>query len=131
MRNFVQYHNSEKMGYSASKLPEPKMHTDKSVGSLSSNRVWLLSGEGKSPKTFYLAAVFKVNRVSSGTYDHPKFKNSAYGVGHIIGEKIVLNGLLWFEALKSNMNNFRNGLSEITDRTIIAELENESAPYTL
>src|SRR5680860_319534 len=129
MREFVQYHNVKKMGFSASKLGEPKLHTDKSVSSLSSNRVWLISGEGCSPKDFYLAAVFKVNKVSAGTYDHPKYKNSAYGTGHIIGESIKLNGLPWFEALKSNLNNFKNGLSEINNSDIIKGLESESAAY--
>jgi hypothetical protein len=119
------------MGYSASKLSEPKLHTDKSVKNLSSNRVWLISGEGLSPKKFYLAAVFRVNRVTDGTFDHPDFSNSAYGVGHVIGESIPLNGLPWFELLKSNLNNFKNGLSEIIDKDIIKELEAASSAYAL
>ena len=130
MKNFVQYHNVEKMGFSASKLDEPKLHTDKSVRNISSNRVWLISGEGSSPKEFYLAAVFKVNRTNN-YFDHPDFENSAYGNGHIIGETIKLNGLPWFESLKSNLNNFKNGLSEITDLDIIKELEAASSAYTL
>jgi hypothetical protein len=131
MRNFIQYHNVEKMGYSASKLTEPKLHTDKSVKNLSSNRVWLISGEGSSPKDFYLSAVFRVNRVSADTFHHPEFKNSAYGEGHIIGEKIRLNGISWFENLKSSLNNFKNGLSEIDDPVIIGELEAVTKAYPL
>ena len=131
MRNFVQYHNVERMGFSASKLDEPKLHTDKSVKNLSSNKVWLISGEGSSPKDFYLAAVFRVNKVTAGTFDHPDFKNSAFGVGHIIGETIKLNDLPWFELLKSNLNNFKNGLSEVTDTDIVKELETVSSAYAL
>jgi hypothetical protein len=131
MKNFIQYHNVERMSYSASKLSEPKLYTDKSVKNLSSSRVWLISGEGTSPKQFYLAAVFKVNRVSTGTFDHPDFKNSAYGNGHIIGEKIELNGLAWFEKLKAKLNNFKNGLTEITDPYLIKELETLAVGYVI
>ena len=131
MRNFLQYHNVEKIGYSASELDEPKLFTRKSVRNLSSNRVWLISGEGTSPKDFYLAAVFKVNRVSAGTFEHPDFENSAFGVGHIIGEKIKLNGLPWFESLKGELSSFKYGLSEITDEKVIKELELLSSEYAL
>lgn len=131
MENFVQYHNVEKIGYSASELDEPKIFTDKSVRYLSSNKVWLISGEGRSPKDYYLAAVFIVNRTSSDCYDHPDFKNAAYGVGYIIGEKIYLNGLPWFERLKSEMSNFRNGLTQIKDISVIKEMERITSKYSL
>jgi hypothetical protein len=131
MNHYIQYHNVEKMGVSASSLSEPKLHTDKSVRNLSSNVVWLISGEGGSPKKFYLAAVFKVNRLSAGTYDHPDFKNSAYGIGHIFGETILLNGLPWFEELKENFQNFRNGLTELTDSTKINELRSNAGTHAL
>lgn len=52
MRHFIQYHNTEKMGYSASTMTELRMVTDKSVKYLPSNAVWLISGAEKSPKTF-------------------------------------------------------------------------------
>jgi len=131
MKDFIQYHNSDKIGFPASKLDEPKMFTRKSVRNLSSSRVWLISGEGKSNKEFYLAAVFKVNRTTSGTFDHPDFANSAYGIGHVIGEKIKLNGIPWFEDLKANLNNFKNGLTELTDDNIVKELELASAGYAI
>lgn len=119
------------MGFSASGLSEPKKHTDKSVRNISSNRVWTISGEGSSPKTTYLAGVFTVSRVSSDTFDHPDFKKSACGSGYIIGKKVALNGLGWFEVFKSDMNNFINSLSEITNRALIEGLESASVPYTL
>jgi hypothetical protein len=131
MKHFVQYHNSEKMGYSISAMSEPHIFTDKSVKYLPSNTVWLISGEGKSPKTFYLAAAFKPHRTTSGTYDHPDFKNAAYGVGRIFGESIQLNGLPWFEALKADQQNFRNGLFEITDSNIIEALTKLASAHTL
>lgn len=131
MRHFIQYHNTEKMGYSASAMLDPRMFTDKSVRYLSSNAVWLISGEGKSPKTFYLAAVFKPNRTSMGTYDHPSFKNAAYGIGHIFGETIKLNGMPWFETLKAVQHNFKNGLFEVTDSKVIDELRRLAGVHAL
>lgn len=131
MKHFVQYHNTEKMGYSASTMPEPRMFTDKSVKNVSGNAVWLISGEGKSPKSFYLAAVFKSNRTSTGTYDHPKYKNAAYGPGHIFGETIEVTRLPWFQQLKSDQKNFKNGLSEVTNVAIIAELQKLAGPHAL
>ena len=119
------------MGFSASDMAEPYIHTNKSVRNLSSNLVWIISGEGGSPKDFYLAGVFRVKRVAADTYDHPGFKNSAYGDGHIIGETILLNGEAWFESLKASLGNFRNGLSEITDPDVISSIRSEAGLYAL
>jgi hypothetical protein len=101
------------MGYSASNLLGPRIVTKKDVHQLLGNTVWLVSGEGsRSPKVFYLGAVFKVNRVES-CYEHPDFKNSAHGMGHIYGESLLLSGNEWFEKFKVNQSNFRNSLTEI------------------
>lgn len=115
------------MQYSASDLPTPRLYTSKSVKLLSGATVWLVSGEGaKSPKIFYLGAAFRVNRVSAGLFDHPKFKNAAYGDGHIFGESIPLSGHIWFEAFQKDQKNFKNGLSEITDNSIITQFQSLS-----
>lgn len=113
-------------------MPDPRMFTDKSVRYVPSQAVWLISGEGvKSPKTFYLAAVFKPNRTTTEMYDHPKFKNAAYGNGYIFGESITLNGLPWFEKLKTEQQNFRGGLFEIKDSKVIDELRNFAGVHAL
>jgi len=132
MKHFIQYHNTKKMGYSASAMPEPRMFTNKSVKHVPSQAVWLVSGEGnKSPKTFYLAAVFKPNRTTIGMYDHPKFKNAAYGVGHIFGETMELNGLPWFEKLKVEQLNFKDGLFEVKDSKVVDELRKLAGIHAL
>ena len=108
------------MGYSASALLTPRLFTSKSVRKLSDAIVWLVSGEGaKSPKTFYLAAAFKVFEIKEGFYEQPDFKNSAHGYGHIFGETILLSGLSWFDVFKNKQSNFRNSLTEITDNPVI------------
>jgi len=131
MRHFIQYHNSENMGYPASRLPEPRAYTNNSVRQLPSNALWLISGEGTSPKEFYLAAVFKVTRVSADCYDHPKFANAAYGVGHIFGETIPLNGLPWFETFKKDQSNFKYGLVELKDPAVLTELQALAGAHAL
>ena len=123
MKHFVQYHNSESMGFSASSLSMPIIFTNKSVKKLNSNIVWLISGEGKKDKDYFLAAKFKVN-YTSGCTEHPKFKNSASGVGTIYGETIPLNDLPVFKIIKDDItNNFRNGLTEIKAPDVINFLE--------
>ena len=131
MKHFIQYHNAEKMGHSASAMPEPRMFTDKSVKHVPSQAVWLISGEEKSPKTFYLAAIFKPNRTTIGMYDHPEFKNAAYGVGHIFGETIELSGLPWFEKLKVEQQNFRGGLFEVKNSKVVDELRKLAGAHAL
>lgn len=124
MRHFIHYHNSHRMGYSASDLGSPQLVTDKGVRQLPGNTVWLVSGEGnRSPKTFYLGAAFTVNRIAENCYEHPDFKNSAHGVGRIYGESLLLTGLDWFGKFKTQQNNFRNSLTEITDTPAVAKFQ--------
>jgi hypothetical protein len=121
MHHFVHYHNSKKMGYSASSLPTPRLFTSKSVRKLQGAIVWLVSGEGaKSPKTFYLGAAFKVLEIKEGVYEH-------YGEGHIFGETILLTGHSWFDAFKKDQSNFRNSLTEITGNSVITHFQALSA----
>ena len=124
MRHFVHYHNSKNMGYSASALPTPRLFTSKSVRKLPGAIVWLVSGEGaKSPKTFYLGAAFTVLEIKEGAYEHPDFKNSGYGEGHIFGETKLLTGNSWFDTFKKNQSYFRNSLTEITGNPVIAHFQ--------
>ncbi|WON75328.1 hypothetical protein [Nitrosospira sp. Is2] len=110
------------MGYSASDLVSPRLVTKKGVRQLPGGTVWLVSGEGsRSPKTFSLCAVFKVNRIAENCYEHPSFKNSAHGVGHIYGESLLLTGIEWFEKFKAQQFNFRNSLTEITGTVAVGE----------
>lgn len=131
MKNFIQYHNTDKIGYSASELDEPKIFTNKSVRNLSSGRVWLISSEGKFPKSYFLAAVFDVKRTATGTYEHEAFKNAAFGTGHVIGEHICLNGTALIRDIREVSCNFKNGLTAIKDKNMVAELEKLSADYLL
>lgn len=110
------------MGFSVNSLSEPLIYTNKPVGKLSSNIVWVISGEGVSPKLFQLAAVFKVHKVAAGTYEHPDFKNSASGSGIIIKENLLLNHQKWFSNLTQHLRKSRYSLAPIKDGVIVEGL---------
>lgn len=123
MRHFLHYHNSYKMGYSASSIASPRIFTNRSVRELPGSVVWLINGEGKrSPKSFFLGAAFVVHSISTKTYEHPNFKNSAHGKGSVFGESLPLSGLSWFEQLKAEQLNFKGGLTEISGHVAVNEL---------
>jgi hypothetical protein len=71
----------------------------------------------------YNSAAFKVLEIKEGLYEHPDFKNSAHGEGHIFGETILLSGLSWFDVFKNEQSNFRNSLTEITGNPVIAHFQ--------
>lgn len=112
------------MGYSVSSLVNPRIVTDKGVRQLPGATIWLVSGEGlRSPKTFYLGAAFTVSHITENRYEHPDFKNSAHGKGHIYGELLLLTGIPWFESFKIAQGNFRNSLTEITGSPVTANFQ--------
>jgi hypothetical protein len=53
VKHFVVYHNPEKMGYAAEAVPELCFVTNKPVGNLIGNRIWLIQGEAK-PRRYVL-----------------------------------------------------------------------------
>jgi hypothetical protein len=62
-RHFVQYHNTEKMGYDCADGGPFRIVTNRSVDGLPGNTVWLIAGKGCKPRRFYLCEVFVVNEV--------------------------------------------------------------------
>lgn len=101
------------MGFSVSSMEKPTIFTDKPVRQLSGSLIWQISGEGSQLKDYYLASIFRVNFISEGTNYHPDYKNSASGIGIIIGENILLNNEDWFQDLKLFTQNFRFGITRI------------------
>lgn len=122
MTDFIAYHNSDKMGYPASKLGSPQIFTNKSVRNLPGNTVWLISGEGHRKRSYYLSGVFQVDHIFMGTSAIAGFKNSAQGPGRLFGEVICLDKLFWFEDMKKKLINFRNGVTELKDDLAVQQL---------
>jgi hypothetical protein len=67
LRNFIAYHNAQKEG-SCTAIPEPRVKTGKSVSGLEGVTVWLISGEGKKDKSYYLAATFIAKKCELNLY---------------------------------------------------------------
>ncbi|MGR9000140.1 MAG: hypothetical protein ACU88J_13985, partial [Gammaproteobacteria bacterium] len=69
MRHFIAYHNEQKMRYSCTEIPEPpRVKTSKFVCGLEGVTVWLIAGEGKSPKSYYIAAKFIATNCEPNLY---------------------------------------------------------------
>ena len=79
MSNFVQYHNTERMGYSyAHENGKPfTILTNKPVAELIGQTVWLITGEGR-PRQYALASRFIVDQV--GEADHAHFRYFVRGM---------------------------------------------------
>lgn len=125
MKNFAQYHNTEKQGQPSATAGNFSIHAKKPIHHVDGQRVWLISGEGKtSPKSYHLRYVFEVNRVAAGT------PNRAYGSqGTLFTTPIPLNHLSWFKGFLDSQQNFSLGIREIPD-PYLAEFERLIATST-
>lgn len=120
MKDYMQYHNTEFMGYPCDEGDGDyfSIVTNKSVANLPENRVWLISGEGK-PRRYSLCAVFIVDEV--GRDGSENYASGA--VGTAFRPPIALNNLSWFKDFLKSQQNFRFGLNEIREKSFIRELE--------
>lgn len=116
MRNYVQYHNTEFMGYPCDDGDSDyfSIVTNKSVSNLVGNRIWLISGEGR-PRNYFLCKVFIVDEV--GQDDSGNYANGVIGTS--FKPLIPLNNLSWFKDFMKSQQNFRFGLNEIQDERFI------------
>jgi Domain of unknown function (DUF3883) len=120
MKDYVQYHNTELMGYPCDEGDGVyfSIVTNKPILSLPGNRIWLISGVGK-PRKYALCEVFTVDRVKEDGSE-----NHAMGsVGTAFRPPIPLNNRLWFKEFLKSQQNFRFGLNEIREKQFVGELE--------
>lgn len=111
------------------------IRTNKPVGELCGNTVWLIKGvlpEGERKKSFFLSRVFIATSVR-GLIDED-FRNEARGTdedGVHFPEPIALDDLPWFNGFKKNLANFSIGLTDITDMEehYVSKLEELSKPW--
>jgi hypothetical protein len=113
MKHFMQYHNSEKMGYSGDRVAELHILTDKSVTDLRGNTVWLISGEGHRPKSYFLCSVFIASEI--GAHDEGNFCYYAQGSrGRFFRPPVRIDHYPWFDAFRGRHGNFAFGLQQLT-----------------
>jgi hypothetical protein len=126
MDNYVQYHNSEAMGFSCLDLADGEgnnfsIATSKSVSKLNGSRIWLIGGIEK-PRKYYLCYYFFVDETESADGDsYFKFYVSGQQ-GEIFKPAILLNDFHWFKDFLKSQQNFSMGLRKI-DKVFVDELE--------
>lgn len=94
-----------------------RVYTNKPVGDLRGNTIWVIAGQGSPKKQYALTSIFTVTDV--GEAEHPDFKNYASGDGHQFDPPAELNELDWFTELLKKMANFSLGLQQITEQNHI------------
>lgn len=120
MKDYVQYHNTELMGYLCDEGDGVyfSIVTNKPVLNLPGNRIWLIKGVGK-PRRYALCEVFTVDKVEDDGSE-----NHAMGsVGSAFRPPIPLNNLFWFKEFLKGQQNFRFGLNQIREKQFVGELE--------
>ena len=108
MRHFVQYHNPDKMNPYNPQSGEFGIFTNKPVGDLREDMVWLVSRRGK-PSRYILCEVFVVDDVKTLSGD--TFKNYVTGEqGWSFTTPVAIGDKPWFEKLRRRTGNFAFGL---------------------
>lgn len=121
MKNYLIYHNPEKMDYSLDTVKDfiafaNRKVNDENIGS----KVWLITGEG-NPKEYFIKMYFVIEDIKSGV--EKNFKTKLIGSeGKILKTMIRIDNLPWFEGFKKQMAYFV-GFAEIRDQKYIDELE--------
>ena len=67
MKQYFAYHSESVMGYPATLLGNPCYKTSKDAGRYKGAIIWLISSEGNSPMSFYVAAKFVGKFIMTGT----------------------------------------------------------------
>jgi hypothetical protein len=120
VRHFVAYHNINRMGRALHEGEPLRLLTDKPVRPLLHNTVWVVVGEGDSPKRYSLGSVFVVNDVGETREDG--FGHYATGPGHVFEPPPELNGLEWFPDFFRGVAHFSLGVQEVKELRFIESL---------
>lgn len=123
MRHFIAYHNAKKMGYSCRSIPRPQVQTRVDVKGLEGVNVWLIAGEGGSPKTYFLAAHFIAEECQRNSFPSSEFPHLICGRGLLFGYRFPLRETALFRRLQTDSANFVRGFYETHDSNIVAGLK--------
>lgn len=123
MRYFLAYHNAKKMGYSCAAIPEPRVKTSKPVVGLEGATVWLVAGEGDSPKSYYLASRFVVDKCEPSKHLGTPLPNEVSGAGVLLRTSVCLDATPLLAQLRRLSANFVNGFFELRDPAAISALK--------
>jgi hypothetical protein len=127
MLYFTAYHNEQAEGILCTDLPYPRVRTRNKVLGLEGAVVWVVAGVGKSPKSYYLASTFIIEKCEPDKYPGDKLPHEVSGSGNLLGLRVRLDQTL-IENLKLKTANFARGFSEMRDLTIVAALKSLAWP---
>ena len=128
MKDFIVYHNPEKMRADVQEVNALSIVTNKTPVDPSGCRIWLMSGRGR-PRTFVLRSWFIVDSVEAGRGDGYKTKLSGKS-GEVFDPVIELNDEPWFHDFKQNQGNFAFGFNAINEDRFVKALETVAARGT-
>ena len=125
MRNFVAYHNAEKMGYDYEPSGDYSFFSRKALAFLEKaigETIWVINGARSGGRTIYtLCAIYTPDQVVVA--DDATFEYIVSGsIGHDFNPPIELNDLLWFQGFLKSQANFSLGINEIKDKFAIENL---------
>jgi len=111
------------MGYSCTEITTPRVKTSKPVSGLEGSTVWLVAGEGKRPKSYFLASRFIIAECSPEKHLGSELPNEVSGLGDLFGTRIALDGRPILEELRRASANFVNGFFELRDPSLVSALK--------
>lgn len=125
MRNFVAYHNAEKMGYDYEPGGDYSFFSRRALAFLEKTigeSIWVISGVRSGGRTIYkLCAIYIPNQVL--VREEAAFEYIVSGsIGYAFDPAIELNDMSWFHGFLKSQANFSLGINEIKDKFAIEYL---------
>jgi hypothetical protein len=117
MKEFVVYHNPDRMNCRAINESGFRAFTNNPVANTQGCRVWLVTGEG-APRKFSLRSWFRVESIEH--VDQLGFAKKLSGKDGIAFDPMIpLDNEEWFSDFKKSQRNFRFGFREIKEKRFI------------
>lgn len=121
MRHYMQYHNTERMGYGCAEISTGPIGivTQKRIPDVLGDVVWIICGEGK-PRRYGLCARFIAQEIHS---EDEEPETAVRGEGTLFTPDISLSDEPWFKNFLADYQNFSLGFREIKEQKYIDRLE--------
>jgi len=123
LRHFFAYHNAQRMGYSSTNLIEPQVKTSKKIDGSEGTTIWLIAGEGQSPKSYFHAAKFIAIKCEPDKFSGTRHPNLISGAGKLFKLSLPISDSELLDQLKTSSANFVNGFTQLRDPATIMALE--------
>jgi hypothetical protein len=116
-RDFVVYHKTNERGPLDTSTFSAETDKNAVHGTLG-ERIWLISGEGKSPMTFFLEQTFVVDEVTRKPKGSAKKFLVTGRAGRTFRPRVSIRNEPWFGELFRKARSFESGLFEVKSNAI-------------